>query len=231
MLYEIVSEIIITFVMVAMAHVLGHKLVKLVEAPIREDEHFLIAPPRRKANCVKHARKLRGQFARRNTYADCQSETLIVLPSISTDWIAGCTVAGVIMVLLTLNHVDGAAQLFVAPQDHDIFYDYMIALMGFSVIAMGIGAWVAEIVIPNAAMARATMMAETRLKKHRTARFAQALSLNEVAEVASWAVREERMERRIRRDNGNRKARNRKQLETEILQFPSNSMGFAANSK
>ena len=129
--YEIVSEIIITFVMVAMAHVLGHKLVKLVEAPIREDEHFLIAPPRRKANCVKHARKLRGQFARRNTYADCQSETLIVLPSISTDWIAGCTVAGVIMVLLTLNHVDGAAQLFVAPQDHDIFYDYMIALMGF----------------------------------------------------------------------------------------------------
>ena len=126
MLYEIVTEVAITFLMVVVAHIMGHKLVKLVEAPIRDDEHFLITPPRRKMNSVKHARLLRGKFSRRNACADFESETLIVLPAITTCWAIGLIVAAVVMMMLTINHVDGAAQLFVAPRDHDIFYDYRI---------------------------------------------------------------------------------------------------------
>lgn len=227
MYMEIIFEAVILLVMVAAAHILGWKSVKLEEAPVREDENFLIAPPRRKAGHTKHARELRGKFSRRNRNAAVQSETIIVLPAVSRNWLIGLIVGAVMGILFTRNHFYGIAQTMVAPADHDMFYDYWFALMGIWFVAFVIAAWVAEWVVPNAAKARALKAGEARLKKGRTARFAQELSLDEIAIAARWYVAEQSEERKQRAAT----RRSQKQLRAELIQFPNKQLPMAANGR
>ena len=192
MLKEIIIEAIVLAVMAIIAHNIGLRKVKLVDRPVRRD--FIIEPPVRKEARVKHAVALRKQFVRRNKWAEVESESLIVLPSVSFNWAIGAITGIIMMVMLCVNHIDGMAEIG-RSAEHSIFYDYMLAVGIFFVISLGIAGWVAEKIIPDAAKARAYEIASTRTRKGRTARFVQDYSIDELPERAEWAYQERKAER------------------------------------
>ena len=225
MLREIVVEAIILVALSFVAYLVGWRKVRLIDRPIIDEDDYIIAPPRRKTKRVKHARELHGKFVRRNRCMEVESESLIVLPSISFNWIVGIIVAGVMAFMLFKNHFYGIAQMFVAPSDHDMFWDYYFAFMGIVGLCAFIAAWIAECVIPNAAKSHAVEIANARMRKGRTARFAQDLSLDEIAIAAKWAAEEEIAEKRAA---WNRR-KNQKTLKAEIIDFP--RLPMAANGR
>ena len=221
MYLEIAIEAIALLAMVMAAHIVGWKSVRLEEVPYPYDG---MAHPKRKISRVKHAIELRDKFERRNARA-LRSDTMIMLPSVSHNWIVGCIVGAVMGFLFTRNHLDGIAQLLVAPQDHDLFYDYWFALMGIWFVAFMISAWVAEWVIPNAAKAKATEAGMLRIKKGYTARFTQKFSLDEILEIAIRYLDEQKAERKqrktVRRCQKKQSATLsvQKQSQSEVIQF------------
>ncbi|MBO4855613.1 hypothetical protein J5500_04390 [Candidatus Saccharibacteria bacterium] len=200
------------------AHVIGWKKVKLIDRHRAEDKDYLIDPPRRRSSCVKDARELARKFRVRNMYAEVETETVIVLPSKSLAWTIGIIAGTIMTVLLLYNHIDGMIESMIT-RDSEYLYGVFFAIGGTAVLGMMLADWIAETIIPNAAKQHALEMANSRRRKGRTVRFAQGFSLNEIADIARWAVEEELAEKRAARD----KRRNRKQLKAraQIVAFPS----------
>lgn len=193
MLKEIIVEAIVLIAMAAIAHFIGLRKAKLIDRPIHED--FIIEPPVRKRTRTKHAIAMREQFARRNRHACVETESLIVLPSISFNWTIGSIAGIIMMVMLCTNHADGVAE-FGRAADHSIFYDYMIAIGIFFTISLAIAGWIAEKAIPDAAKAQAHEIANNRIRKGRTVRFVQDFSIDELPARARWAYEEVKAERK-----------------------------------
>ena len=196
------------------AYIFGWRRVHLIDRPIVDDD-YIIAPPKRKRNRTAIARKLRRQYKRRNARMKIDSESIIVLPSVSESWSVGIGLSCIIGVLVNHNHFRGIVQWLEAPADHDIAWDILFASLAICALCVAIAAFVAVIVIPHASMEHAHAIARNRLKKGRTARFAQNLSIDEVLAIVKWAAREEVAERRER--STCRRVRTRQQLCLDVL--------------
>ncbi len=228
MLFELLTDVTALFAITLIAHIIGYRKVYLMDRPEPIcDEDYLIAPPRRNSDCVKQAKELSRRYARRNARARIETESLIVLPSTTLAWTVGIIEAVAFTALFWTNHFHGIVQFLIGERIYssDMLFDMEFATAVFlmPIICLAIAAWIAEAVIPRAAKAHASAIADKRLRKGRTARFAQDLSVGEIAVVAKWAAQEEIAEKR----EAWAERRSQKQLKAEIIQFP--KLPMAAN--
>ena len=218
MVRELIIEAIVLLAMAMVAHVIGWKRVKLIDRPepVNFDD-YIIKPPLRKPERARIARELAKKFVKRNAdESRIETESLIVLPSIGFNWTIGI-VAGVVMAYLFLtNHIYGAAEFLRSEGDHHIFYDFFFGAGGLVVAGVPVAMWFALVIMPNAEKSAAMKIANQRVMKWRTVRFVQDLSIDEILMYAKWAVQEEFEEKKRAWTS----RRNRKQLKTEVVDFP-----------
>ena len=214
MILEIAIEMCVFVACMVAAYVFGWRRVHLIDRPIVDDD-FIIAPPKRKKNRTAIARKLRRQYKRRNARAEIDSESIIVLPSVSESWTVGVVLSCIVGALVDHNHFRGIVKWLEALADHDIDQNILFASLAICALCVAIAAFMAVIVIPHASMEHAHAIARNRLKKGRTARFAQNLSIDEVFAIVKWAAKEEVAERRER--SVCRRVRTRRELCLDAL--------------
>ena len=221
LLFEILMDVVALLAITLIAYVIGYRKVYLMDRPepINPND-YIYTPPRRNSDCVKQAKELSRRYARRNARARIETESLIVLPSTTLAWTVGIVEAVAFTALFWMNHFHGIVQFFIGAKVYsaDTLFDmeFATAIFLMPIICLAIVAWIAEGVIPHAAKAHASTIADNRLRKGRTARFAQDLSVSEIAAIAKWATQEEIAEKR----EAWAERRSQKQLKAEIVQFP-----------
>ena len=201
MVGEIIVEAIALVALLIVAFVFGQKRVRLIDRQHANEDEFVIAPPRRDRNSTAAARELNEKFRKYNRTANIETETLICLPSETAAGFFAAIEAFAFTFLLAFHHFDGISQFMIGQivYNEDRLFEGNIGALFVLLLVAAIFGILFDRIIINAAKARAERIGENRAKKHRTVRFVQAYSIDEIATRIKWAVVEEIEERKVRR--------------------------------
>ena len=224
MVGEIIVEAIALVALLIVAFVFGQKRVRLIDRQHVNEDEFIIAPPRRDKIYNGAARELNEKFRKYNHAANIETETLICLPSETAAGFFALIESVAFAFVLAWHHFDGISQFMIGEKiySEDRLFEGNIGAIIVLILVIVVFWFLFDRIIINAAKARAERIGENRARKHRTVRFVQAYSIDEIATRIKWAVVEEIEERKVRRAANRRQqvAARKQQTKNNIVKLP-----------